>query len=457
MPRVPVADFVGGFDQLQYRQINASGLWNGLLERTGRSAPDDFQMRKGPGVEPFLVVPAAVSVRGLFQQDSRAFVVAGSTFAEFDASGNLFHNLTVTEDSNPATMVCNGQNGLAGGTAEQPVTSITSSGTLATVTTTGAHGFGTDWRVVISGATETEYNGIFTITVTGANTFTYVFAGSTTSPATGMITAMGAQGGPQLLVMSGGTGIVFDMVTNTSAPITAPALSLPYSLAIYIDGYGVVLKKDSPQFNFSNLNDFTVFDALDFASRSEGSDNIVSMVRNHREIWLLGSLTTEVWQDVSQGNTIFAPIQGVFIEAGCIATYSALSVDNTVFWLGQSVQGHGLVFRANGYTPERISTPSIEFQLAQSTRLSETIGFSFQLESHTVYGLYVPDLPYTFIFDISTGRWSVFARWTAFGEWIPWFARCSCHAFGKTLVGDRSSGTIYEVSFDFLDNLLVTV
>jgi len=67
------------------------------------------------------------------------------------------------------------------------VTSITSVGTTATVTTTAAHGLSNNDNVLISGATETEYNGRYTITSTGANTFTYTFAGSATSPATGTI------------------------------------------------------------------------------------------------------------------------------------------------------------------------------------------------------------------------------------------------------------------------------
>lgn len=65
---------------------------------------------------------------------------------------------------------------------------LTSVGTTATVTHT-AHGFSTGQYVTIAGATPAAYNGTYQITVTGANTFTYVFAGSGTSPATGTITA----------------------------------------------------------------------------------------------------------------------------------------------------------------------------------------------------------------------------------------------------------------------------
>jgi hypothetical protein len=63
---------------------------------------------------------------------------------------------------------------------------LTSASTTATVTHT-AHGFATGDSITIFGATQTEYNGTFVITVTGLNTFTYPFAGSATTPATGTI------------------------------------------------------------------------------------------------------------------------------------------------------------------------------------------------------------------------------------------------------------------------------
>jgi hypothetical protein len=67
------------------------------------------------------------------------------------------------------------------------VSSLTRSGTTATVTTSTPHGFVTGQKVVISGATQTAYNNAFTVTVTGPTTFTFTVTGSPTTPATGTI------------------------------------------------------------------------------------------------------------------------------------------------------------------------------------------------------------------------------------------------------------------------------
>jgi uncharacterized phage protein gp47/JayE len=68
------------------------------------------------------------------------------------------------------------------------VTSLTRSGTTATAVTPSPHRLATGMKTTISGAVETAYNGLMTVTVTGESTFTYQVAGSPTTPATGTIT-----------------------------------------------------------------------------------------------------------------------------------------------------------------------------------------------------------------------------------------------------------------------------
>lgn len=70
------------------------------------------------------------------------------------------------------------------------VTSITRSGTTATVTTSTTHGFSQGHTVTIAGAVESDYNGqIEVLAVPSDTTFTYSVSNSPTTPATGTITA----------------------------------------------------------------------------------------------------------------------------------------------------------------------------------------------------------------------------------------------------------------------------
>ncbi len=72
--------------------------------------------------------------------------------------------------------------------ASQSPSSITRSSSVATVTLTN-HGFQIGQSVVISGASQAEYNGTVTITAKTANTFTYNVSGSPATPATGTLVA----------------------------------------------------------------------------------------------------------------------------------------------------------------------------------------------------------------------------------------------------------------------------
>ena len=76
----------------------------------------------------------------------------------------------------------------ATGTITLRKTTVESDSDLVTVVTAAAHGYITGADLTISGAAQTEYNGRFNITVVDEVTFTYRFAGSATTPATGTIT-----------------------------------------------------------------------------------------------------------------------------------------------------------------------------------------------------------------------------------------------------------------------------
>ena len=81
-------------------------------------------------------------------------------------------------------------------TTAATISTITKSGTTATLTTATAHGLVTNNRVTISGASSSEYNGTYVITVTGATTFTYTMASTPALNATvvGTYTVIGITG-----------------------------------------------------------------------------------------------------------------------------------------------------------------------------------------------------------------------------------------------------------------------
>lgn len=107
------------------------------------------------------------------------------------------------------------------------ISSITRSGTTATVTTTSPHNLNPtvsatfERRLTVSGASQSDYNVEAVCTITGASTFTYQVANSPTTPATGTpvakLTALGwtiaftATNKRSYLQGSGSNGFYFDV------------------------------------------------------------------------------------------------------------------------------------------------------------------------------------------------------------------------------------------------------
>jgi hypothetical protein len=98
-------------------------------------------------------------------------------------------------------------------------TAIVRSGATATATTSTAHGLTTGQRVVISGARQPEYSGVFTVAVVNSTTFSFQVEGTPESPATGTIVTRAAQTIEQIGI--DGSDVI---LTLTAAPSGAVAV-----------------------------------------------------------------------------------------------------------------------------------------------------------------------------------------------------------------------------------------
>jgi hypothetical protein len=154
-----------------------------------------------------------------------------------------------------------------------------------------------------------------------------------------------------------------------------------------------------------------------------------------------------VWGNVGAGNPPYAPVSGAFLEEGIISPWCAAKVDNSIIWVNQNANGDALVYRAEGYNPKVISTPAVSLALQTATDLERSIAWTYQQQGHAFYLLSVPSLPTTWVYDVSTGLWAERSTWNPYtAQDEPDRGRCHCFAFGKHFVGDRLTGTIYELS-----------
>jgi len=273
--------------------------------------------------------------------------------------------------------------------------------------------------------------------------------------AIGTVTGTGpvsmSDNGTQIFIACNPDGFIYNTSTEVFAEITDPDFAGAVTVG-YIDGYFVFNEPNSSRFWVTQLLDGTSVDPLDFASAEGDPDNLVSLIVDHREIWLFGTNSTEVWYDAGTADFPLQRIQGAFNEIGCAAPYSVAKVDNSVFWLGSDARGRGIVYRNNGYKGQRVSTHAVEWQIQQYTDISDALAYTYQQDGHAFYVLIFPTANTTWVYDASTQAWHERAGWDN-GDFTRHRSNCQVVYNNEIIVGDYENGNLYAFDLeDYTDN-----
>lgn len=244
--------------------------------------------------------------------------------------------------------------------------------------------------------------------------------------------------GIQVVAVDGLKAFYYDARENEVKQITDEAF-YPASTVTYQDGYFLFDRKGTGQFFISELLD-VAFDPLDFATAEGQPDNLVAVLSDHREIFLFGEETIEVWYNSGASDFPFERNQGAFVEKGCGARYSVAKQNNTVYFIGSDL----MVYQMTGYTPVRISNHAVEKTL-KDIYLEDAFAYTYQDEGHLFYVLTIPERDITWCYDISTGAWHIRQSYI-FGRHQ---SNNAIFFDSKTLVGDFNSGHVYQLAGNF--------
>ena len=252
--------------------------------------------------------------------------------------------------------------------------------------------------------------------------------------------------GTQLFIACNGPSFIYNSSTLAFAQITDP--DFPGAVTVgYLNGYFVFNEPNSQRLWITQLLDGQSIDPLDFASAEGSPDGLVSILIDHREAWLFGTNSVEVWYDAGTSPFPLVPVQGAFNEVGCIAPFSVAKLDNGIFWLGADARGKGIVYRANGYTAERVSTHAVEWQIQQYGNLSDAIAYTYQQDGHAFYVLIFPSANTTWVFDVATSMWHERAAFIN-GSFTRHRSNCQMSFSNEIVVGDHELGNIYAFDLD---------
>ncbi len=251
--------------------------------------------------------------------------------------------------------------------------------------------------------------------------------------------------GNDLILVDGTSGYLYDLEDESFSEIADEDFPKGCKNVAYIDGYYIVQRPGEQEFMISGINDGTTWDALDLGTAEGKPDPLVVPFDDHRELWLFGTQSTEVFYNSGNVDFPFERISGAFIEHGCASPYAVAKIDNSVFWLSSDTNGTGMVYRANGYQPVRVSTHAMEAEFESYGDLSDARAFAYQEDGHSFYCLIFPAVGKCWTYDAATGAWHERASWID-GDFIRWRANCCVFHNNMMLVGDYQNGNIYRMS-----------
>lgn len=300
-----------------------------------------------------------------------------------------------------------------------------------------------------------RFNAGYGVAVCGSNVYSVNTSGTSTLLGTidSLTTPVSmASNGTLVMIVTGPNGYVLNPGAGTLVQITDPDFAGADTVQ-FIDGYFAFNKTGTGQFQITNLYG-TDIDSLDFATAEGAPDLLLALITDHREIWMFGETSTEVFFNSGNVDFPFERINGAFIEQGCAAKFSPAKMDNTVYWLTADERGQGTVQRAQGYSPQRVSTHALEFAIAQMSRIDDAVAYTYQQEGHSFYVLNFPTAQKTWAYDAATNLWHERAwRDPASGLLKQDRAICQMAFAGENIVGDWETGNLYVLDLDyFTDN-----
>jgi hypothetical protein len=343
------------------------------------------------------------------------------------------------------------------------ITALGGSAVISYAIAAGGTGYAVNDTITVTGGIYSQQNTYTVATIGGSGAVTGLTTVSngvyTVVPGTPATTTTSGNGTGLTLNLTFGTGtggtgsyVLSGSQTVTSRTMYAlnfsvmPSTDGPFNGADVVDtvdNYFVYNRPQTQQWGSSNILS-PISSALAFSSKDGSPDNLVSMIVDHREVYLLGESSSEVWVDSGLFPFAFQRIPGTSTQHGIIAKFSVSRLGNSFAYLSRNDRGQAQIMQMNGYMPTRISNHAVENTLLDQF-VTDARAWTYQLEGHEVYVISFPTLDLTWAYDISTGMWH---KWLWVDDNNVFHRhRGNCHANfqGINLVGDWENGNLYQL------------
>jgi hypothetical protein len=181
-----------------------------------------------------------------------------------------------------------------------------------------------------------------------------------------------------------------------------------------------------------------------YSLKDGAPDDLVALIVDHREVYLMGEISSEVWTDVGTVPFPFQRIPGTSTQHGIAAPFSLYRLGNSFAYVSRNNRGQSQIMQMQGYIPQRISTHAVENTLANQY-VEDAIGWTYQLEGHEVYVVTFPSLNLTWAYDSTTQMWHKWLYTNNDNEYQRHRGNCCATFQGLVIIGDYENGKLYQL------------
>ena len=203
------------------------------------------------------------------------------------------------------------------------------------------------------------------------------------------------------------------------------------SSVAYLDGYYVFTNQlDPTQFFISEIQDPTLFDALDFASLDAFPDNTLKVEALGTDLWFAGTAGWEIWYDAGNQDFPLRRRPNGIIKRPIGRMKSIAQANEQLFWWSFDNR----VYRSVNYQEERISTHAIE-RVIMDASADIRQAYAYVHLGHIFYVMNLPNT--TLAYDTVTKVWH--NRSSASDGTGPWRPSCAAQTVGVPFLGDTGT------------------
>lgn len=244
--------------------------------------------------------------------------------------------------------------------------------------------------------------------------------------------------------------------TNTFEQL--PATDGPWVGADFVDVVDTYIIYNEPGTQNFGATDYNspYSTAAYYGTKDGAPDNLVGLIVDHRQIYLIGEKTTEVWVDVgtqTEGLTTFPfqRVSGTTMQHGTAAPWTVTRYGESFAFLSKDDRGTTIVGQVNGYQFQRLSNHAVEASLI-GYDVSDAFSYAFQILGHEFYVITVPNAQITWVYDNATQMWHKWMDWVNGVGFVRHRSNCMAFFNNDNFVGGYTDGTLYTIHADTYKN-----